>query len=200
MLGTLHRMLHYNPRLGVAERTGLLVVAAGPYFPMLRREVTRSRLGALAVMLAAGAANGALSSTPVRAVEWAADAWVGSEVTDGDQLRRRQQVLLAGGAAGVATGVLAQGVLLRVGGPGIGARAARAMSGEMAIGGAALLLVVGSDLALGPRGRAALSQPVPGVTVGSLVAAGQAAALRRIAPRISVETPPQTGRERRRGR
>ncbi|HEX6887539.1 MAG TPA: hypothetical protein VF143_05475 [Candidatus Nanopelagicales bacterium] len=196
MLGMLHRMLHYNPKLGVAERTGLLVVAAGPYFPYLRREVTRTPVGALAVALAASAANGALSTGPVLAVERAADAWADGDRTSPDHLRRRQHLLLAGGAAGVVTGVLAQGVLLRVTGHGIPSQAARALAGDLAIGSAATVLVVGSDVALGARGRATLSNTVPGVTIGSLIAAGQAVALRRIAPHLSVETPNRPRRVR----
>lgn len=192
MLKSVQHLALAKPGLGATQRAGLLTVATGPPQGPVERRVRQVPLADLALAGVTSAFRMAMTTGPMVAVERAADAALGGPPTTPAQVDAHRRAVLAGTAATIALGLVTQRLANHSGHSGPLAQASRALGAQLAVGGAASALVIGTDLVLGESGRQKVSSPATALTLGGLLAATQARAMRRIAPRLTLPMPPRT--------
>lgn len=174
----------------VSQRASLLVAISGPYRDRLQADLSRIPMGSL---LAAGAFTSfrmAMTAAPMQAVERQLSA-PGPAVTAAEVARRRR-IQLAGSAATVAAGVLAQRTLTHSGRTGPAVQAGRILGSQLALGGAANALVLATDAMMRTDSAAQLSRRGQAATLGTIVLLGQRSVLRRASALLSLPMPPAT--------
>lgn len=183
MIRALARAIQVKPGLPAKHRAGVLAATSAPRAPVRLLRPDRTLVGALRPAVAFAAVT-----YPQEALGRIADEVVGEGVEATAQ-RRRQLAVVAGNAALVVTGVLVQRAVIHARAQGSSGELVRSFGRQMAIGGLAGALVVGSDvlsdtLAPGTRNRAAVA-----LSLGSAVALAQSVALRQGRRLVDLPTP-----------
>lgn len=198
MLGALGSAVRARPGLGESQRVALLA-SASTGGRRRRRRGLASRLRVDRDVRAAGGrlVTAAVVGAPQEAIGRVADAVVASRVASSadappDREAMRRRVVLGADAALVIAGVLAQRGATHGLRPGTSQDMVRSLGRQVAVGGLAGLLVMGTDGVLGESGRRKLEDGSSGVALAGLIAAAQAAALRMAARTVAVPAPPRT--------
>jgi hypothetical protein len=175
---------------GVKQRAAVLVAISGPYQNRVTRQISRVPLANLALAGTISAFNAGMTTGPYTVVQRAVDSAMGGPPTAPDRIAVQRRAILAGTMATVATGVLAQRVINHAGWGGPIAEAGRVVGSQLAIGGAASAIMLGTDMALGPApGEPAVRPPMAVIAVTTLA---QRRALRRIVPTLKPPRAPST--------
>jgi hypothetical protein len=192
MIRSIQTLAQAKPGLGAAQRTGILTASAGGYQGPVQRAVRGAPLARTALASSISAFRVAMATAPIVAFGRAADARLGHRPTTPAEADARRRAILTGTAATVAIGLVTQRLANHSGRSGPLVEAGRALGSQLAIGGTAGALVVGTDLVLGERGRQHVNRPATALTAGGLIVVVQSRALRRIAPRLTLPTAPRS--------
>lgn len=192
MLRTVQHIAQAKPGLGVAQRAGLLVASSGPYHRRARGEVDRRPLVRLALVGSISALHIALTSGPQIAIERVVDGSRSGAPGTADEVNARRRAILLGNAAVIATGLVTQRVMTHSERSGPVVEVSRILGSQLAIGGAANALVLGTDILVGETGRGRVSHPTAAVSLGGLAAVAQSRVLKRVAPRLTLPIAPRT--------
>jgi hypothetical protein len=176
---------------GVGQRAGILVALSGPHQQRLRRRMDRVPLANMALAGTISAFTVTMTTQPYAALERAVDNAVGGPSEDPEQSAARRRALLVGTLATVATGVLTQRMINHAHLRGPAAEAGRAVGTQLAIGGAASALVMGTDQVLGPP-TSRDSDDSTSLAAVALVTLAQRRLLRRIARVVTLPPPPES--------
>lgn len=190
MLKTVARMAQAKPGLGVPQRTGLLVMSAGRPRSRRRRPVLdRIRVDRRIKAQLTGTTGMALATAPQVALQAGTSVMLGDEQLTPQQRQLRARALLASDVALMAAGVLVQRTAIH--GPDLGAvnGVGRTLGRQLAMGGLAGAIVVGTDTLLGPGWRQRLSKSSSAATTGMLIATAQAVLVRRGGRWLTLEEP-----------
>ncbi len=175
---------------GVKQRAALLVAISGPYHKRVTRQIGQVPLANLALAGTISAFYAGMTTGPYSVVQRAVDSAMGGPPTTPERIAVQRRALLAGTMATIATGVVAQRAINHAGWGGPAAEAGRVVGSQLAIGGAASAIMLGTDMVLGPApGEPAVRPPLP-VIAATVIA--QRRALRRIVPRLSPPRAPST--------
>lgn len=175
---------------GVKQRAAILVGISGPYHNRVRRQVNRIPFANLALAGTVSAFYAGMTTGPYTVVQRAVDSAMGGPPSTPEQITNQRRALLAGTIGTVATGVLAQRVINHAGWGGPAAEAGRVVGSQLAIGGAASAITLGTDMALGPAPGTPAARPPLAVAVVTIIA--QRRALRRIVPKLKPPRPART--------
>jgi hypothetical protein len=192
MFRSIQMLAQAKPGLGAAQRAGMLTASAGGYQGPVERAVRRAPLARTALASSTSAFRVAMATGPIVAFGRAADIRLGHRPTTPAEFDTRRRAILTGSAATVAVGLVTQRLANHSGRTGPVVEAGRVLGSQLAIGGTAGALVVGTDLALGERGRHRVNRPATALTAGGFIAVAQSHALRRIVPRLILPTAPRT--------
>jgi hypothetical protein len=186
LIETVQRMTGAAAGLGVPHRAGILVAASGPYHTSARHR--RAHRMAMATANATG--HMAITAAPMLALEKVAEQRMTVDPASPEGRRYRRQAMFAGSAVALVAGVLAQRGLARTPRPVPGSDLGRLLGSEMAIGGAAGTLVLGTDALLGSRGRELMRKPALALTLGTALAMAQTRTLKRVGPVLVLPADP----------
>ena len=191
MSDQINDLLNKQPGLGIARRSAVLVAASGPYHPEVDREVNKVPMANVVL----GGVNRSLyivlTLAPQLGIEAAADRVLGGKPVTPEQIAARKRILLAGNAAIVVAGVLGQRLIThsrRAGRPGM--EIGRLIASQVAIGGAAGMVVLGSDALFGPLARRKDEQSVATIAVSAGIWSANRRALRKAASVVTLSTTP----------
>ncbi len=154
MLDQIQDAIKKRPGLGIARRSSFLVAASGPYHGNdIATRIKGVPLANLALASVTHTFYVAMTAVPQLAIEQASDSSLGGKPGSPAEVANRRKVLLAGNAATIVAGVLAQRAVTHSGRQGTLLDLVRIASTQLAIGGAAGAIVTGSDIVLGPIAR-----------------------------------------------
>jgi len=191
MSDQIDELLNKQPGLGIARRSAVLVAASGPYHQDVVREVNKVPMANVVL----GGVNRSLyivlTLAPQRGIEEVANRVLGGKPVTPEQIAARKRILLAGNAAIVVAGVLGQHLIThsrRAGRPGM--EVGRLIASQVAIGGAAGMVVLGSDAAFGPLARRKDEQSLATMAVSAGIWSVNRKALRKAASVVTLSTTP----------
>jgi hypothetical protein len=190
MLRALKLSANAKPGLGVSQRSGLLVAASGPYHTKVDRVVAAGPLRRLAVGGTISAFRVGLAAGAHTAVEQATRSRIGGDPTTPAQAAEGRRLLVAGTAATVVAGLALQRFINHTHMSGKTAEVGRFLGSQLAIGGTASGLVMGTDALLGRPATAHLSAGSTALLIASAMA--QSRVLRRLSPRLTLPAPPES--------
>lgn len=180
-----------------AQRAALLVLISGPYHDRARRKLQRIPLGNLVLTGTVSSLYVAMTTGPFAMVRRMVDSGVAGPAAAGD----RQRAVLVGNLATVLAGVVAQRAVNHSGLRGPAAEVGRVLGSQLAIGGAASALVVGTEMLRGAHPEDGKPPEPSPFAVVALTTLTQRKALRRLArvvtlpgPARSVRIPVKNGR------
>ncbi len=191
MSDRINDLLKNQPGLGIARRSAVLVAASGPYHPEVARDVKKVPLANVALGGLNRSLYIALTVLPQRGIEEVADRVLGGKPVTAEQIAARKRILLAGNAAIIVAGMLGQRLIThsrRAGRPGM--EIGRIIASQVAIGGAAGMVVLGSDAAFGPLARRKDEQSVATMAVSAGIWSVNRKALRKAASVVTLSTTP----------
>lgn len=186
----INELLKKEPGLGIARRASILVVASGPYQGGLIRRIDRVPLANVALAGVISSFYVTMTAVPQLAIEQAADQSLGGKPTTPEQVAARRRVLLAGNAATMVAGVLAQRAITHSGHTGPLLDAGRVISSQVAIGAAAGAIVTCSDIVLGPLARRKDKQSAATIAVSAGIMAMNSRLLKKSAKVLTLPTRP----------
>lgn len=184
MLRALARAVQIKPGLPARHRAGVLAATSGPRRRIRLLRPDRTLAGALAPGVTFAAVT-----YPQEAIERIASAVVGGPTDASAGQRQQQLAVLAGNAGMVVAGVLAQRAVIHARVDGVAGDLVRSFGRQMAVGGLAGALVVGTDVAVGDLTRGKGNRTAIALSLGSLIALGQAVALRQGRRLVVLPTP-----------
>jgi hypothetical protein len=190
MLEAIEEAKEMKLKRGVKQRAAILVTISGPYHKRVAREINRVPLANVALAGTVSAFYAGMTTGPYTVVQRAVDSAMGGPPTTPERIAVQRRAILAGTMATVATGVLAQRVINQAGWGGPVAEAGRVVGSQLAIGGAASAIVLGTDMVLGPAPGTPAARPPVSVIVVTTIA--QRRALRRIVPKLRPPRLPRT--------
>jgi hypothetical protein len=179
-----------NRQRSVSQRASILVAISGPYRDRISSELRNRPFGKL---MAAGAVSSfrmAMTAAPMQAVERQLNA--GGPASTREEAARRRRVKLAGSAATVTAGVLAQRALTHSGRTGPMVEVGRILGNQLAIGGVANALVLAADATMRTDEAIQLSRGRGAPVVTAAVVLTQRRVLRAAASRLTLPTAPAT--------
>jgi hypothetical protein len=191
MSDRINDLLKRQPGLGIARRSAVLVAASGPYHPEVGRKVNKVPMSN---MVLGGVKNSlyiVFTVAPQRAIEEVADNVLGGKPVTPEQIAARKRILLAGNAAIIVAGMLGQRLITHSrwsGRPGM--EMGRLIASQVAIGGAAGMVVLGSDSAFGPLARRKDEQSLATIAVSAGIWSVNRKALRKAASVVTLSTTP----------
>lgn len=191
MSDQINDLLSKQPGLGIARRSAVLVAGSGPYHPEVVGEVNKVPMANVVLGGAKKSLYVVLTAAPQLAIEEVADRVLGGKPVTPEQIAARKRILMAGNAAIIVAGMLGQRLIThsrRAGRPGM--EVGRIIASQVAIGGAAGMVVLGSDAAFGPLARRKDTQSVATIAVSAGIWSVNRKALRKAASVITLSTTP----------
>lgn len=193
MLQTVGHIVQAKPGMGAAPRAGMLAAVSAPKRARTGHGLRRLMRPHRPVLSAVRSATTvAMVTGPQLAINRLADQAVGGTPTTPQQLARHRQVTLAGNAALIVAGMLAQRVVVYKLPRNASSIAALSLGRQLATGGVAGVMVVATDVALGEKGREQLDRKSLAFTAGGAISTLQSVALRRANRLVSLPPPPAT--------
>lgn len=186
----LNALLRTEPSLGIAKRASFLVVASGPYHREVTKEVDRVPMANVALAGTISGLQAAMTALPQLAIERAVQRTLGGPPTTPAQVGAHRRALLAGNAAAMVAGILAQRAINHSGRSGPVAELGRIAASQLAIGAAAATIVTGSDAVLGPLLSRKDRNSAATIAVTAMTLRGQSRTLKRVAAAITMPTRP----------
>lgn len=190
MYDRINDLLKNRPGLGIARRSAVLVAASGPYHPEVTKALNKVPLGNLILGGALSSLYVALTAVPQRAIEEVADGVLGGKPVTPEQIAARKRLLLAGNTAIIVAGVLGQRVITHSRWSGPVMATGRVVASQVAIGGAAGIVVLGSDAVFGPLAGRKDQQSAATIAVSAGILSVNRRALRKAAAAVTVPTRP----------
>lgn len=175
---------------GVGPRSAILVAASGPYRSRIERAATATRLRRLALGGSVSAMHTAMTIGPHMAVERVASSRLDGPAVTPEQKSQQRKVVWAGTAATAVAGLALQRFINHSGMRGPVAEAGRLVGSQIAIGGVACALVMGTDTVMRRDVPAEISVRRPAV-VGLLVVVAQSWALKKVSPIVTLPPRPR---------
>lgn len=194
MLQTLGHIVSAKPGLGAAPRAGMLAAVSAPKQPRTAHGLRRLTTPHRPVLAASRSATTmALVTGPQMAISRLADRAAGGPPVTPHQIARHRQVTLAGNAALILAGMLAQRAVVYKLPRNATSTAALSLGRQLAAGGVAGAMVVATDVALGEKGRQQLdNRKSLAFTAGGAITALQSLAVRQANKLIALPPPPNT--------
>lgn len=190
MSDRMNDLLEKQPGLGLARRSAVLVAGSGPYHPEVARELDQVPASSPAFGWALRPLYTVLTMVPQAAVEGAADRALGGKPVTPEQIAARKKLLLLGNSAIIAAGVLGQRLITHSARSGPLKEAGRVVASQVAIGGAAGIVILGSDAIFGPLARRKDQQSLATMAVSAGIWSVNRKALRKAATVVTVPTTP----------
>ena len=180
-----------RPGQSVGRRAGTLVATSGPYPGRIERGVAGSRVRRTALGGGLATMRVAMATGPHAAVERAAEATGGGAPDTPERAAAQRRTVLAGTAATVAVGLALQRAINHSTLTGPVAEVGRLVGSQLAIGGAATALVMGTD-ALRRAEERDSGERNTALTIGGMAVLAQSRMLRKLAPTLTLPTAPAT--------
>lgn len=180
-----------------AQRAGILVALSGATRDRAGREISKIPLGGLLFAGALTSFRVAMTTGPMKAVEQAITSARGGPATTAQELATQRRIMAAASLATVAVGVVTQRVLINSGRSGPAVEVGRVLGSQLAVGGAAGAVVLGTDALLRTEGMRDATKGDPskvGAAAGimGLVLLGQRRAVKGAAEHLTLRTPPRS--------
>lgn len=193
VLRVVGRAVQARPGMGVSQRVAVLAATsglrdaapAGGRFARMR--VARTLIGTARSALEVATVTG-----PQVALGRAGYKVIGGYPLNQEQKQAHRRAVLAGNAALVAAGVLAQRAAIHALEPGVVSDLSRALGRDLAVSATAGLILVGTDYYFGQSAADRPHQRAIALALGGALATAQSLALRRAAHALTLSRPVHT--------
>lgn len=180
-----------------AQRAGILVAVSGATRDRAGREISKIPFGGLLFAGALTSFRVAMTTGPMKAVEQAITTARGGPAITPEEVAAQRRIMAAASAATVVAGVVTQRLLINSGRSGPAVEVGRVLGSQLAVGGAAGAVVLGTDALMrtdGMRDATKGDATKAGAAAGilGLVILGQRRAVRGAAEHLTLRTPPSS--------